>query len=114
MSAHTLKHTLQHRLRSGHVTTSDNILLSTLMTAREGVTFGDEGHACVCVIVCAHLNVTEEIMCMCECYKCKPYYVCVSPSGVLWYAGCASSFMRTSIRKTWVQSHEYSTMTQQG
>lgn len=63
--------------------------------------------------VCARLNVTEEIMCMCECYKCKPYYGWVSPRGVLWYAVGASSFMRTSI-KTWVHVNEYSSMTQQG
>ncbi len=99
----------QHGLRSGHVTTSDNILLSSLMTASEGVTFGDEE----LTRVCAHPNVTEEIMCMCECYKCKPCYVCVSPSGVLWYGGGISSFMRASIR-TQVQVDEYLSMTLQG
>ena len=75
------------------------------MTATEVVTFRDEGRR-------VHsLNVTERIMCVCECSTCEPYYVC--PRGGLWYAGSASSFRRMSIT-TLAMVDEYLSMTKQG
>lgn len=50
---------------------------------------------------------------VCHCYKSEPRYMCVGPSGVLWYAEVASSFPSASIREC-AQMDEYSSMTQQG
>lgn len=93
----TLVHT--HSSTQAHIYSCDNILLSSLTTASEG---GDIWRWRAWVH--ARLNVTEEILCICECYKCKPYYMCVSLRGVSWYAGGRCSIFHENFNKDVGQS----------